>query len=108
MVTVNHRFPRYQRGKHSHNSSSEEEQNADAQGVTVEVYRLQERLRRVPLVPREDWLRKKRADLVDRLFVAARRDRCLNQCQSLGGARLPRAAPDSGLSEGWPRIAGSL
>jgi hypothetical protein len=39
-------------------------------------------------VPREDWLRKKRADLVDKLFVAARRDRCLSHVN-------PWAARDS-------------
>lgn len=88
MLSINRKLSRVERDKYPHSSSSDEQQNADAQGVTVEVYRLQERLRRMPLVPREDWLRKKRADLVDKLFVAARRDRCLSHVN-------PWAARDS-------------
>lgn len=67
-----------------------EQRNAKAQGVTIEVYRLQQRLRKLPMVPREDWLRKKRADLVNALYVAARRDRCLSQIN-------PWAACDSNI-----------
>jgi hypothetical protein len=79
MLTVKHPFARRQPANRVLLSSSEEEQRAKGQGVTVEVYRLQERLRKLPLVPRQDWLKKKRAELVDRLFVTARRDRCLSQ-----------------------------
>ncbi len=71
-------------------SRPEEQRSADALGITVEVYRLQECLRKLPLVPREDWLRKKRAELVDRLFVTARRDRCLSHVN-------PWAARDSNI-----------
>jgi hypothetical protein len=90
MLAVNHQFPRCQRDNHAFGVSSEERQNAETQGVTVEVYRLQERLRKLPLVPREDWLRKKRTELVDRLFVTARRDRCLSHVN-------PWAARDSSV-----------
>jgi hypothetical protein len=90
MITVNHRFRDCQRDKHPHSCSSEEQQRAAAQGVTVEVYRLQERLRKLPLVPREDWLRKKRAELVNTLFFTARRDHCLSQVN-------PWAARDSNI-----------
>jgi hypothetical protein len=55
----------------------DEQRNAEAQGLTVEVYRLQEQIRKLPLVPHEDWLRKKRDELVNKLFATARRDRCL-------------------------------
>ncbi len=90
MLTVNHRFRDCHPEDYPNSSSSEEQQRAAAQRVTVEVYRLQERLRRMPLVPREDWLRKKRAALVERLFVTARRDRCLSHVN-------PWAARDSSI-----------
>jgi hypothetical protein len=68
--------------------SPAEQQEADALRVSVDVYRLQERLRKLPLVPRDQWLRNKRADLVQKLFAAARRDRCIKNIN-------PWAASDS-------------
>ena len=90
MLTIKHHFPCRPRDKHALRSSPEEQRSAEAQGVTIEVHRLQERLRNLPLVPREDWLRKKRAELVGRLFVIARRDRCLSHVN-------PWAAGDSSV-----------
>jgi hypothetical protein len=92
MLTVKHHFLSRPRDKHALRSSPEEQRIAEAQGVTVEVYRLQERLRKLPLVPREDWLRKKRAELVNKLFVAARRDRCLSHVNPWA-ARDPSVPP---------------
>jgi hypothetical protein len=79
MLTLNRHSPRREGEQHSLSSSQDERRNAEAQGITIEVYRLQERLRKLPLVPREDWLRKKRDELVDKLFATARRDRCLSR-----------------------------
>jgi hypothetical protein len=58
-------------------ATPEEKQGAEAMGVSVEVYRLQQRLRKLPLLPREQWLRDKRAKLVADLYAVARRDRCI-------------------------------
>jgi hypothetical protein len=83
--------PASRQGKQRFLSSSQgEHRNAETQGITIEVYRLQERLRKLPLVPREDWLRKKRGELVDKLFATARRDRCLSRIN-------PWAARDSNV-----------
>jgi len=90
MLSVNHHLPLSQARQPRSPIRSVEQRNAEAQGVTVEVYRLQERLRKLPLVPREDWLRKKRAELVNALFVTARRDRCLSHVN-------PWAARDSNI-----------
>jgi hypothetical protein len=76
------------KAKESALPTPEEQQGADAQGVSVAVYRLQQHLRRLPLVPRDEWLRKKRAHLVEKLFASARRDRCLKNVN-------PWAASDS-------------
>jgi hypothetical protein len=91
MLSVKHHLPLSHARQTRSPIHSVEQQNAEAHGVTVEVYRLQERLRRLPLAPREDWLSKKRADLVKRLFVTARRDRCLRHVN-------PWAARDSNVS----------
>jgi hypothetical protein len=56
----------------------DEHQRARGMGLTVEVYRLQEELRRLPLVPRRAWLREKRARIVANLYDIARRHRCLS------------------------------
>jgi hypothetical protein len=73
-------------------ASPEEQRQADAQGVSVAVYRLQESLRKLPLVPRDQWLRNKRARLVEKLFAAARRDRCLRNINPWAASdpRIPR------------------
>lgn len=70
--------------------TADEQRRARALHLSVDVYRLQERLRKLPLVPREDWLRKKRTEIVKRLFATARRDRCLKHIN-------PWAASDSRL-----------
>lgn len=57
----------------------DEQQRARQMGLTVEVYRLQEDLRRLPLIPRRAWLREKRAKLLANLYQVARRDRCLSR-----------------------------
>jgi hypothetical protein len=90
MPTVNHHFPSRHPDKRPFRSSQEEQRYAEAQKVTIEVYRLQERLRKLPLVPRKEALRKERAQLVERLFVTARRDRCLSHVN-------PWAARDSSI-----------
>ena len=56
----------------------DEQQRAREMGLTIEVYRLQEDLRRLPLIPRRPWLRQKRARLLANLYQVARRDRCLS------------------------------
>lgn len=91
MVTATTHQTNRRPDNHAVRSSSEEQRSAQAQGVTVEVYRLQERLRKLPLVPRKDWLRKKRAELIHKLFATARRDRCLTRVN-------PWAASDSDIS----------
>jgi hypothetical protein len=88
MLTLNRHSTPHEREQRSRSSSMDEHRNAKAHEVTIEVYRLQERLRKLPLVPREDWLRKKRDELVNELFVTARRDRCLSHVN-------PWAARDS-------------
>jgi hypothetical protein len=90
MLTVTTHLTSRRPDNHALRSGPEEQRSAEAQGITVEVYRLQERLRKLPLVPRKDWLRKKRAELVDKLFVTARRDRCLSHVN-------PWAASDSNI-----------
>jgi hypothetical protein len=90
MLTLNRHSTRREGEQRFLSSSRDEHRNADAQGVTIEVYRLQERLRKLPLVPREDWLRKKRDELVNKLFVTARRDRCMSHIN-------PWAARDSSV-----------
>jgi hypothetical protein len=74
----------------SQESTPEEAQKAQALQLSVTVYRLQEQLRKLPLVPRQDWLRKKRMELLERLYLAARRDHCLKHIN-------PWAASDSAL-----------
>jgi hypothetical protein len=88
MLTLNRHSTLREREQRFRSSSTDEHRNAEAQGLTVEVYRLQQRLGKLPLVPREDWLRKKRNELVDKLFATARRDRCLSRVN-------PWAAHDS-------------
>lgn len=88
MLILNRHSLRHEGEQRSLSSSQDEPRKAEAQGVTIAVYRLQERLRTLPLVPREDWLRKKRNELVDKLFSTARRDRCLSRVN-------PWAARDS-------------
>jgi hypothetical protein len=90
MLSVKHHLPLSQARQTRSPIRPVEQRNAEAQGVTVEVYRLQERLRKLPLIPREEWLRKKRAELVTTLFVTARRDRCLSHVN-------PWAARDSNI-----------
>ena len=76
-------------------ASPEEQQKARAMELTVEVYRLQERLRRLPLVPRKPWLRKVRNRLVAELYEAGRRGRCLEKIN-------PWAASDSRVPPSFP------
>ena len=56
-----------------------EKEKALKAGLTLRVYRLQERLRKLPLVPKHDWLRIERDRLVTELIEVARKDRCLSR-----------------------------
>ncbi len=53
-----------------------EQDEAAKYGMTLRVYRLQEKLRRLPLVPRSETLRKKRSDVSADLIRIARLDKC--------------------------------
>jgi len=62
-----------------------EESTARNQGLTVRVYRLQERLRRLPLNPRSDRLRKVRDEVSKHLIRFARADRCVARINLMAG-----------------------
>lgn len=47
--------------------------------MSLRVYRLQERLRALPIEPRDENLKQKRADLLRELVKAARKDRCISK-----------------------------
>jgi hypothetical protein len=58
---------------------------AAKQGMTVRVYRLQEKLRRLPLNPRSDALRNTRTHLSANLIRLARLDKCVSKINPMAG-----------------------
>ncbi len=54
-------------------------------GISVRVYRLQEKLRRLPLMPRTDRLRKARNEVTRELVRLAREDRCVPKINLMAG-----------------------
>jgi hypothetical protein len=62
-------------------------------GMSIEVYRLQSRLRQLPLVPGTDELRKERERVVQALIQAARRSQCVPRINPMAGT-----LPDDSVS----------
>lgn len=62
-----------------------EESEAENQGLTLRVYRLQQRLRRLPLSPRSESLRKARDEVSKHLIRFARADRCVPRINLMAG-----------------------
>lgn len=54
-------------------------------GMTVRVYRLQERLRRLPLAPNTETLRRARKKVSEDLICAARMDKCVSKINLMAG-----------------------
>jgi hypothetical protein len=62
-----------------------EESEAREHGLTLRVYRLQQRLRRLPLNPRSESLRKARDEVSKHLIRCARADRCIPKINLMAG-----------------------
>lgn len=69
-------YPTAQQEKHM---SKIEQDFARRAHMSLRVYRLQERLRALPIEPREEDLKRKRAQLLQELVETARRDRCISK-----------------------------
>jgi hypothetical protein len=69
----------FAKATHVPTATPDEIRGAEAMGVSIDVYRLQRRLSRLPLMPHQPWLRKKRDSVLADLYAAARRDRCISR-----------------------------
>jgi hypothetical protein len=59
--------------------------DAAACGMTVRVFRLEQKLRRLPLNPASEQLRRERDEVSAELIRLARRDRCLASVNLMAG-----------------------
>jgi hypothetical protein len=62
-----------------------EEIEAASRGMTVRVYRLQNRLRSLPPAPRNEALRKRRNQVSEELIRVARVDKCISKINLMAG-----------------------
>jgi hypothetical protein len=62
-----------------------EEMEATKEGLTLRVYRLQQHLRRLPLIPCNDRQRETRDGVSKQLIQAARKDGCLAKINLMAG-----------------------
>ena len=62
-----------------------EQNNAAPRGMTVRVFRLEQKLRRLPLNPVSERLRKQRDEVSKELIRVARIDRCLAAVNLMAG-----------------------
>ena len=62
-----------------------EQLEAAKRGMTVRVYRLQEKLHRLPLVPSTEALRRARKKVSEELISAARTDKCVSKINLMAG-----------------------
>ena len=62
-----------------------EQYTAASRGMTVRVFRLEQRLRRLPLNPVSEHLRKRRDEVSKELIRVARIDRCLAAVNLMAG-----------------------
>src|SRR5581483_10583586 len=67
------------RNRKEDDMSRSEEQQATEAGMTLRVYRLQSRLRSLPLIPRSERVRKLRDRIANDLVRTARADRCIEK-----------------------------
>lgn len=62
-----------------------EQTEAAKLGMTVRVYRLQNKLRSLPLTPRNEALRKSRNQVSQELIRVARVDKCISRINLMAG-----------------------